>query len=742
MSHTSIPIDYRNLFHHLPVAFIVFDVDDPHFTILEENEAHAHIAMVDREATIGKPVLEAFPDTSEDYVKHGRSELLESIRRVIKTGKPDAMPSLNYDLKDQEGTLQTRHWNVVHHPVKQGKKVVAVYQETTDITEKVLASHDLEDVQSRLRQVLQAGNIGTWTWDAKTRSIKGDANVAAFFGLDEDKVAAGVPGEAFSGAIHPDDQARVAREFGTLLTKAAHYESEYRTIDAQGNMHWLIVRGATEGVSDGAPRSSGIMIDITDRKRAEENLKFLTSATAQFSASLNYRTTLATIANMVVPKIADWCSIELIDGDHLQQVAIAHKDPEKVQWAKELRAKQGDPKLNDGSGAAQVVATGVPLHLSHVSEELIRATARDEEELNLLLELGFSSVVSVPMKLDHRVVGVLTLVSTESKFHYTAADVELAQTVANRAALAVYNATLYRQAKAELRERRKLQGELERFNTELETRVEQRTKQLQHTNAGLEREIRKRHAAERALDSYAKELARSNQELQDFAYVASHDLQEPLRKIQAFGDLLESELDENASEGGREYLDRMRSAASRMSTLIQDLLSFSRVSMHARPNTVVNLHKIAEEVVSDLEARIEDTKGRVEIGSLPSVWADATHMRQLLQNLIGNALKFHRPDEPPVVKVYAKRPKQSDKMYTIYVEDNGIGFDEKYVDKIFSVFQRLHGKEEYEGTGIGLAVCRKIAERYGGTITAASEKGSGSTFIFSIPISGKESHRE
>lgn len=742
MSHTSIPIDYQNLFHHLPFAFIVFDVDDPHFTILEENEAHAKVGMVDRDKTIGKPVLEAFPDTSEAYLKDGHSALLESIRRVIKTGKPDAMPNLNYDLKDRKGKLQSKHWSVVHHPVKRDGKVVAVYQETTDITERVLANRDLEDVQSRLSQILQAGNIGTWTWDVATKTIKGDANVAAFFGLDESKVIVGLPGDAYSGAIHPGDQARVRREFATMLTKAAHYESEYRTIDADGNTHWLIVRGATEAVDGEAPRSSGIMIDITDRKRAEENLRFLTSATAQFSASLNYRTTLATIANMVVPKIADWCSIELIDGDHLQQVAIAHKDPEKVKWAEALREKQGDPKLSDGSGAAQVVATGKPLHLSHVSEELIRASARNEEELNLLLELGFSSVVSVPMKLDHKIVGVLTLVSTESKFHYTAADVELAQTVANRAALAVYNATLYRQAKAELRERRKLQGELERFNAELETRVEQRTKQLQHTNAGLEREIRKRHAAERALDTYAKELARSNQELQDFAYVASHDLQEPLRKIQAFGDLLESELDGTASEGGREYLDRMRSAASRMSTLIQDLLSFSRVSMHARPNTVVNLRQVADEVVSDLEARIEDTKGTVEIGSLPNVWADATHMRQLLQNLIGNALKFHRPDVPPVVKVYAKRPKSNDKMYTIYIEDNGIGFDEKYVDRIFSVFQRLHGKEEYEGTGIGLAVCRKIAERYGGTITAASEKGSGSTFIFSIPVSGKEPHRE
>lgn len=742
MSHPSATIDYQNLFHDLPVAFIVFDVDDPTFTIIDENEAHAEIAMVERDQTIGKPLLEVFPDTSAAYRKRGHSELLESIRKVIATGKPHAMPELHYNLKDRTGRFQPKYWSVTHHPVKKGNKVVAVYQVTNDITERVLAYQDLESTQDQLNQILEAGSIGAWVWDVETKTIKGDANVADFYGLDPELVAKGLPGEVYNGALHPEDRARVKREFAAILTKAERYESEYRTVDAKGNIHWLIVRGTTASNSPKQRYLPGIMIDITDRKRAEENLKFLTSATAQFSASLNYRTTLTTIANMVVPRIADWCSIELVEGDHLQQVAIAHKDPEKVKWAVELRKRQGDPTLGDGSGSAQVVATSKPIHLPYVSEELIRSSARSEEELKILLELGFNSVISVPMKLDHKVVGVLTLVSTESKFHYAPADVELAQTVANRAALAVYNATLYQQAKTELRERRKLQIELERFNTELETRVEQRTKQLQHTNDGLEREIRKRHAAERALDTYAKELARSNQELQDFAYVASHDLQEPLRKIQAFGDLLESELSAEASESSREYLGRMRSAASRMSTLIQDLLAFSRVTMHARPNASVNLHTIVEEVVSDLEARIEDTKGTVEISSLPTVWADATHMRQLFQNLIGNALKFHRPDVPPVVKVYAKRPKPLDKMYTIYIEDNGIGFDEKYVDRIFSVFQRLHGKEEYEGTGIGLAVCRKIAERYGGTITAASKKGSGSTFKFSIPISGREPHRE
>jgi light-regulated signal transduction histidine kinase (bacteriophytochrome) len=242
----------------------------------------------------------------------------------------------------------------------------------------------------------------------------------------------------------------------------------------------------------------------------------------------------------------------------------------------------------------------------------------------------------------------------------------------------------------------------------------------------------KRQSAEKELQAYSRELARSNQELQDFAYVSSHDLQEPLRKIQAFGDLLESEYADKLGEG-IDYLKRMQGAASRMSTLIQDLLAFSRVSTQPNTRKDVDLSSIIADVVSDLEMRISDTGATVSVGKMPHVIADPTHMRQLFQNLIGNALKFHRPGVPPVVEVKAHTSKQ---YHEIIVKDNGIGFDTKYLDRIFAVFQRLHGRDSYEGTGIGLAVCRKIVERYNGTITAESQKNSGSTFIVRLPVGG------
>jgi light-regulated signal transduction histidine kinase (bacteriophytochrome) len=181
---------------------------------------------------------------------------------------------------------------------------------------------------------------------------------------------------------------------------------------------------------------------------------------------------------------------------------------------------------------------------------------------------------------------------------------------------------------------------------------------------------------------------------------------------------------------GADYIKRMHSAAERMSTLIEDLLAFSRVTTRKNAPEKVDLNEIVKDVVGDLESRIEEVEGTVTIGELPHFTADPTHMRQLFQNLIGNALKFHKPDEKPVVTVEAQEDKDG---VELRVTDNGIGFDEKYTDKIFSVFQRLHDKSTYDGTGIGLAVCRKIAERYNGTITATSKKGEGATFIVKLP---------
>jgi PAS domain S-box-containing protein len=340
------------------------------------------------------------------------------------------------------------------------------------------------------------------------------------------------------------------------------------------------------------------------------------------------------------------------------------------------------------------------------------------------------------------------------------------------------------------------------------------------------KDITERKRAEETLARKAAELARSNAELEQFAYVASHDLQEPLRKIRAFGDRLKATIDQLTAAGGRaaapsgaaspdtgntqhrrrkksaetqtitraeasgsqpstinpqlpeaataakDYMQRMQNAAARMQTLINDLLTFSRVISTTQPFAPVDLAAVTREVLSDLEVRIQQTGAKIEVGNLPTIDADHMQMRQLLQNIIANALKFQpvgerasspaatsegqtaesiaqdsgqtNPGHVPQIKITAQlvnkpfasgaEPTPDDQLCELSIRDNGIGFDEKYTDKMFAMFQRLHGRSEYEGTGVGLAVCRRITDRHSGTITAHSKPGEGATFVVRLPV--------
>ena len=262
-----------------------------------------------------------------------------------------------------------------------------------------------------------------------------------------------------------------------------------------------------------------------------------------------------------------------------------------------------------------------------------------------------------------------------------------------------------------------------RLQQELERQVAERTRQLQASVCDLER---------------------SNQNLQQFAYVASHDLQEPLRKIQSFGTLISTQYADQLGDGN-DLVDRMKAAANRMSILIEDLLTFSRISTRQEATSPVSLTTVITNALLDLDLRIQETGAVVEVASLPTVQGDASQLVQLFQNLLSNALKFTRPTTRPHVRVSMQtvpadalpstvRPAREAALYhRIDVTDNGIGFDEKYADRIFQVFQRLHGRGQFAGTGIGLAICEKIVANHGGAIAIASQPGQGATFSVYLP---------
>ncbi len=250
------------------------------------------------------------------------------------------------------------------------------------------------------------------------------------------------------------------------------------------------------------------------------------------------------------------------------------------------------------------------------------------------------------------------------------------------------------------------------------------------------RDLTERKLAEEKLRDYTERLERNNEELEQFAYVASHDLKEPLRKIITFGNMLETAAKDSMDERSKDYVVRMQNSASRMMNLIEDLLSFSRVNRPTEGFELVDLNAVVTRVLSDLEVTINTKHAKIQVGALPKVEGRKSQLGQLFQNLISNAVKFNDKPEP-LVSITSENqtdPVTAVKTTTINITDNGIGFENVYSNRIFEIFQRLHGKAEYPGTGIGLSICKKIVESHGGTIRATSELGEGAKFTIILPL--------
>jgi light-regulated signal transduction histidine kinase (bacteriophytochrome) len=276
---------------------------------------------------------------------------------------------------------------------------------------------------------------------------------------------------------------------------------------------------------------------------------------------------------------------------------------------------------------------------------------------------------------------------------------------------------------------------LHRSHVELEKRVKERTNELQQSDEKWGNEIEEWRQAEAKLLLRSQELTRSNTELEQFAYVASHDLQEPLRMVASYVQLIEKRYQDKLDSDGREFIEFAVDGAKRMRVLIEDLLAYSRITTRAKPFQSTDFEEVLETVTDNLQMVIRESGAQITHSPLPTVSGDVTQLTQLFQNLLSNAIKFRR-DTTPEVHIHAE-PQED--YWLISVQDNGIGIEAQHLDRIFLLFQRLHGRGAYPGTGLGLAICRKIVERHGGTIWVESETGSGSKFSFTIPK--KEKHQ-
>ncbi|BAZ04968.1 PAS domain-containing protein [Calothrix sp. NIES-3974] len=622
------------------------------------------------------------PDTLEAFLMQVHPQDRDSVRHQIQAAIASGGEyEIEFRMFSQKGDL---HWIVSKGLViRDGEgKPICLSGVDMDITERKLAESQLRLSEERFQILAKATNDAVWDWNLQTNTIWWNESVESLFGYGQAEVNVIGNEQWWSDHIHPQDRPRVVKDiFSAIDGNQNFWYGEYRFLRANGKYADILDRGYIVRDENGQPvRMIGAMMDITDRKQAQielqrQNLRsqLFADISLKIRQSLQIEEILQTSVTEVQNLLqADRVVIIRFRSNGMLKVVQEAVVPGFVAvWGQDIF----DPCFDE-----EYINKYRQGHISSI-EDIYTADIQPCH-VEFLQQFQVRANLVVPIFIHNQLWGLLIAHQCSSPRTWTDWETQLLRQLSDQIGIALAQAKL----------------------------LEQETKQRQ-------------------------ELARSNEELQNFAFIASHDLQEPLRKIKAFGDRLRINSQEALGEQGLDYLERMRNATERMQALIDDLLSLSRVTTRAQPFIEVNLTQLTQEVVSDLEVLIQQTNGTVEIDQLPNLNADPSQIRQLLQNLISNALKFHRPEVPPYVKIYYHQLTTGEGIeeYQIIIEDNGIGFDQKYVDRIFNIFQRLHGRHEYEGTGIGLAICRKIVERHQGTITAESQPGKGSKFIVTLP---------
>ena len=613
----------------------------------------------------------------------------------------------------------------------------------------------LDLAEARFSRLSDASPIGIFLTDNQGHITYVNPRWQSIAGLDKDSAV----GTGWINVVHPDDRDALVAAWQKVVGLAEQFNQEFRYVWPDGSVRWGHSRAAPLCSEDGRVTGYvGTTEDVTDRRAVEDALRASENRFARAVRGTEdglYERDVDTGETYYSPRYEELLGYEpgeltisfdaiwnMVHPDDLERVQESYdrhiERGERYDVECRMATKQGIYRWFNARGLLETVV-GRDCERRLLSGSIRDITDRKSLELERsILQKAVESApepifrISRDLTIEYANAAACTLFGYSPRDMTSMSITQVDLRFSDDHPLKVWETGTQRGGIKLERQYQRCDGTT--IPVETTTSIfEFEGKDYAFVFAT---DITARKRAADALQKESEALSRSNAELEQFAYLSSHDLQEPLRKIQAFGDRLQNKYGDTLEAQGRDYLRRIRSSAQRMQTLIEDLLSYSRVSSRARPFQSVDLNDVMQDVVADLDNLVEREQGKVDIDRLPTIDADPTQIRQLLQNLVANALKFHKPGKDPHVHVWMEESDSPDAVAAshvrLLVEDNGIGLEAEYAEKIFQPFQRLHGRTEYAGNGIGLALCRKIARRHGGDIDVRSQPDNGSVFVVTL----------
>lgn len=614
------------------------------------------------------------------------------IDQIIKKGKPEIIPKIDKETSRKFKNTKFKSYIGVPLIVK-GSIIGAITLSSTNAYRRyskddlalvggvasrvALALENMrlfERVQKereRLEFGQNAGKIGTFEWDMENNKSTWSAGFSVLFGA-EPKADEGNIEKWFSMA-HPEDREMVKEVREKAIKEEDRLLLKFRIVWPNKIVKYLSVKAKIIRDKMGkAIRMNGAVIDITRRKTTENELRFLAEAGKILSSSLDYKATLNSVARLAVPEMADWCTVDMIENGKIERIAVAHKDPEKVKWAKKLN-RENPPDMNAPHGLPNVLRTGVSELYPLITDTMIKRSAKNKKEYDLIQNLGLHSIMISPIIHRKKTIGAITFATTkESNKEFARENLIMADRLASRAALVIENSILYQKA--------------------------QQATRLRET----------------------------------FISIASHELKTPITSLKVYTQVLLQQAQSLGDTNMSRYLFKMDQQVEKMNKLIKDLLDVSRMQLGklAFQKEFFDIDSLAKEVVNTIQLTTKNHIISIN-GKAGKVYADKGRIEQVLINLLINAIKYS-PEADRVIVNLSKLGKK----VVVNVKDYGIGIDKKNQEKIFERFYQIDNSPSgtFSGLGIGLYISTEIVKRHGGNLWVESAKGKGSTFSFAIPL--------